>query len=39
MHYIRNGRWDRLGPATAISVPIIFAISSGAGLLDLLVAW
>lgn len=37
--FIRDRRWDRLGPASAIAIPILIALSTDAGLLDLLVRW
>jgi len=37
--FIRKRRWDRLGTASAISLPILFALSADAGLLDLLASW
>ena len=37
--YVRDGRWDRLAPATAISIPILFLLWVDAGILDLLFPW
>jgi len=36
---ISGRRWERLGTATAISLPILMTLSISVGLLDLLTAW
>lgn len=37
--FLRERRWDRISSASAIAIPILFALSTQAGLLEFLAGW